>query len=355
MTKRNTRNLIAILTLIALLVVLFSFKFPYKIEEWGKIEPTKEWVFSKGTDDRLTEILYDNERGVPQELKVRLVERGDIMTLSIHESIRSGYALDAGDTVGIIYSSEIDKNFTDLQGDLAIARLDLQNLLEGAKSSVIFTNEQEFNLAQKEVEEQRRIVSRLRKLYEEELTSKEKYEVELGRLRLAEIQMTIAESKLVTAKTGAKDSRIALARSQIVSLENKIATLERQLDLMKITTPISGRVTRMFSNNTLIAIADTSSHILFMPIPLDDYQYLVQEEKFTVEVGGYVKSTFNGELIDKQQLVKQLNGKQVMMTGIRLDKNIGNIKPGIMAKCVINCQPITFWELLKRFLKTSVE
>lgn len=355
MTKRNIRNLIATLVLVLLIIALFSFKFPYKIEEWGKIVPKKEWLFLKGTDGRLLEMLYDYEKGVPQQMKVRLVERGDVMTFDIHENIRSGYALDAGDTIGGIYSSEIEQNLADLRGDLSVARSNLQSLLEGEKSSIIITSEQQYNFARKEVEEQRRIVERLQKLYEEDLAAQEQYEIELGRLRLAEIQVTIAESQLETAKTGAKSGQITLAKSQITSLESQISALEKQLGLMIITTPISGRVTRMFNSDTLMAIGDTSGHILFMPIPLDDYQYLVQEEKITVKIGGYINATFNGSLIDKHQSVEQLNGKQILMTGIRLDKNSANIKPGIMAKCAINCQPVTFWELLQRFLKASIE
>ncbi len=355
MTNRNVRNLLTALALIVLIIFLLSFKFPYKIEEWGKIVPTKEWLLLKGTDGRLIEMLYDYEKGVPQQMKVRLVERGDVMTFNLHENIRSGYSVNIGDTIGVIYSSEIEQDFADLQGELAVANSNLRSLLEGEKSSIISTTEQQYNFARKEVEEQLRIVERLEKLYKEDLAAKEQYEIELGRLRLAEIQVTIAESEMETAKTGAKSGQITLAKSQIASLENQIAALEKQLRLMKITAPVSGRVTRMFANDTLMAIGDTSEQILFMPIPLDDYQYLVKEEKVIVEIGGYVNATFNGTLIDKHQAVDQLNGKQILMTGIRLDKNSAKIKPGLMAKCVINCQTVSFWELLQRFFITSIE
>lgn len=349
--RRNITRLILILLAVVVASLFFlPIQYPYKIDGLAKIVPVREWRLIKGTDGRLLASLHNHERGMTEAYAVSQFERGDAVNFAIRSALQAGQQIAAGDTVGRIYSNEIERQLAQLNGELEVATAALAVTTEGEKASVVQEAEQRLAFARREQAEQQKIAERLERLYQQGLTSRELYEIEAGRLKLMEINIAIAEAQLQSAHTGAKREEIRLARSQIEALRREIAAVERRSAQYVFTSPIDGKIARLFSDDTLLTIYDTTAYIVFMPIEWQNYQYLAPLQEVNLQFSG-ADSQQSGRLLTFDRSVHNLNGRQVVFAALRID-NRQRLLSGMLQKCVIWARPVTLWEHTKRFLNT---
>lgn len=349
--RRNITRLILILLAVVVASLFFlPIQYPYKIDGLAKIVPVREWRLIKGTDGLLLASLHNHERGMTEAYAVSQFERGDAVNFAIRSALQAGQQIAAGDTVGRIYSNEIERQLAQLNGELEVATAALAVTTEGEKASVVQEAEQRLAFARREQAEQQKIAERLERLYQQGLTSRELYEIEAGRLKLMEINIAIAEAQLQSAHTGAKREEIRLARSQIEALRREIAAVERRSAQYVFTSPIDGKIARLFSDDTLLTIYDTTAYIVFMPIEWQNYQYLAPLQEVNLQFSG-ADSQQSGRLLTFDRSVHNLNGRQVVFAALRID-NRQRLLSGMLQKCVIWARPVTLWEHTKRFLNT---
>ena len=193
--KRIT--LIGIIVLAIVNFVLFyPGEIPYSLSVIGKIYAHKEWIVSRNREDILTATLHNHAQGKPDSYFVTESERGDALNLNIHQSIVPGAYVAKGDTVGWIDSNILNFQLAQLRSELRTQKATLLFAKSGEKASVILEAERSIEHAREVLDEQRKIVIRLKKLYETDFTPYQDYEIALNLQNLYEINVEIADAQL---------------------------------------------------------------------------------------------------------------------------------------------------------------
>ncbi len=295
--------------------------------------------------------LFDHHIGTISKFSVTQFERGDIINFSLRPSISAGAFVFENDTIGTIYSNNIEREFVNLNSELKIAQALFNLNRKGEKKAIVRASEERYRYNLQKIEEHKKILSRIRQLYEVGLTTKEDYEIALGKLNLFSIDASIARAQLNATKTGVKAEELNLLRTRIETLEDKLLSLQKRSESFTITSQISGKITRVFSKDTLLMITDTSAYIVFIPVEWNQKNYLRKGQNVELMLNG-IQKVLTGKLAMIDHSVNIINGKQMVFVSAIIAEYDSNIIPGMMIRSKIYCEPVTIVEYIKRSLQT---
>jgi hypothetical protein len=297
--------------------------------------PLKEWIIYKGTDGRLTTLLTNYKTGINQSYDVTLFDRGDAMQFTFNPKLSSGASISKNDTIATVYSNEIERQIENLKGQIITARSSLSLNLTGEKEAIINEVKNNLSYAIKQAEEQKKIVERLRMLYEKNLTSQEEYEIAKGTYDLYEINISINKSRLESVETGTKQEQIDLIKSQIGALEKELFILKKRFEGFTLLSPISGIVNRITNSDTLLIIADTSEFVLISPIKIQDKIFIKTQQKVDIFINGK-KQNVSAKIIELDNTVRIVNGIQIIAVTSLIEGKTDEILQGLLVDCYIN-------------------
>ena len=192
------------------------------------------------------------------------------MQFEFNSSLSSGASIDKNDTVAIIYSNENERQIENLKGEIDAAKASLSLNLTGEKEAVIDQEIKNLDYAVKQADEQKKVLDRFKVLYEKGLVSQEEYEISKGTYDLYLINIAISKARLKTVETGAKQEQIEFLKTQINSMENELAILQKRFKGFTVTAPINGVVSRKTNSDTLMVISDISEYVLLCPVKVKD-------------------------------------------------------------------------------------
>ncbi len=202
---------VAVITIIILSLIL-PINIKYNIYVKGKLLPNKEWIIYKGTDGRLTSLITNYRTGMNQSYDVTLFDRGDAMRFSFNQKLHSGSRLFVNDTVAIVYSNEIERQIENLKGEIIAAKASLSLNLTGEKEAIIEQENKTLDYSIKQSEEQKKILDRVKTLYDKGLASLEEYEIAKGTYELNVINSSISKARFHSVQTGEKKEKVSLIR-----------------------------------------------------------------------------------------------------------------------------------------------
>jgi hypothetical protein len=329
----------AIATVVAVVLLVMGhmneWSVPESVVTQGRVVPAAEWVLVKNEDGTLTTMLYDYAGGSAQSYSVSQFERGDAVEFSLNAGIIGNGPIRAGDTIGSIRSNESERRLAQLRGQLttAIAALNLSQ--SGQKEADVAVAERRLSYAQEQLARQRRIVDRLAPQRERGFISAEEFDEAESALRLHELGISIAEAELESARTGERYQQIDMDRSRIEAIEREIATLERRIDDYTLVSPISGRLRRSFSSDTLLIVSDVSSHIVFMPVRWQDRHRVRVGQTVRVSIPGD-RTRMEATVVEIDSAVRTISGQPTVVAVARLENSPFPDVAGISARCVIS-------------------
>ncbi|NIO28916.1 MAG: hypothetical protein GTO29_10245 [Candidatus Latescibacteria bacterium] len=332
-------------------LLLLPIKIPYSLDVPGKIVASKEWVVSKGVNGRLMTVLIDHKQGVNKKYSVTQFERGDAVEFNLNPHIVSGTTIAAMDTIGLVYSNEIERRLAELKGQLAMAKASLQLYLSGEKESIIEEAKQQLASRKKQVEEQGKILDRLKALNARELVSKQEYEIALGLSTLYEIDVSIAKAQLQIVQTGAKKEQVEYIQSQIQAFQQEIEILKKRLADFTLISPISGVVCQIFSGDTLLVVKDTTEYAVIMPVKWQQRRYIATRCPVKLLVPD-ITNVPKAILVKMDKTTHYLNGEQVLIATAIAKDNVSELVPGLRIQCSIDCGRVRPSEYVKRFFKS---
>ncbi len=344
--------LIATVLILTGLVFLLMPDTPYTIEAKGQLLPTKEWMVTRTADAYLSATLYNHALGTPESFSVAQFERQDAMRFVFNPSVTHDQFIQAGDTVGVMHSSMVNRELAQLQSQLAVEQATLNLYLAGEKSATVVEAQRQLRRAQVRVDEQEKIVARLQTLKEKGITSDQELEIEEGTLRVLQSEVGIARARLQTVQTGAKPEQLDLVRARIAGLESEIEAVSQRAENFTLVSPIDGALYMRTQSDTLLVVADTSRFIVFMPVGWDERPFMEAGQEVKIENPG-LPGAYTGRLIRMENYVHNMGGKQgfMAMAEVRPD---AYLLPGIMVKCTIVSDPVSPLEQVKRFFKASL-
>jgi len=340
-----------IVTIIILFILLYPGKIPNSIEAIGRIMPCREWIITRGRDGLLMATLRNHVQGTVETYSVTQFERGDPVKFSFNRFINSGTHVSAGDTVGWIDSSEIERQLVQLEGELKTQRALLSMAETGEKESLIQEAEKRLEHAREQVEEQQKIVKRTKNLFETNFLPEQDYEIAKSTLRLFELNIEIAEAQLQTVQSGTKKEEIDMISSQINAFEKDIDALSNKYKQYNITSPLSGTVFEISSGDTLLIIGDTSSYLVTIPLQVKNRKYISNRQDVKVDIEGLGIPLY-GRIVKRGNVVHVLNGNQVFIAIARLSTDNHDLLPGMFGKCSVICEPLRPREYIIRQVKS---
>lgn len=311
LTSRKTLIFWAILIVLIIVLLILPIKLNYNLYVKGKILPSKEWIIYKGTDGRLTSQLINYKTGMSQSYDVTLFDRGDAMQFAFNENIFSGSNILVNDTIAVVYSNEIERQIENLKGQIVSAKASLSINLTGEKQAIIDHENKTLEYAIRQADEQKKILDRIEVMYKKGLVSQEDYEITKGTYDLSNINISISKARLQTVESGAKQEQIGLIKSQIISLENELAVLQKRFKGFTIISPLSGVVNRKTNSDTLMTISDVSEFILINPVKVDDKEFISDSAIIDIYAVGK-KQNVSANVIEIDNSVKIVNGIQVV-------------------------------------------
>lgn len=335
-----------IIAVVILLVFILPFKFEYKIQSQGQVKPAKEWTIFKGTDASISSVLTDHLSGINTSYTVAQFVRGDVVQFSFSDGIKAGVSVNKGDTIGTVYSSELDREIVGLKNSIALTRSTLNINLSGEKVSLIKQEQERLNYALRQTEEHKKILSRLKSLFERGLVSQEEYEIAQGTAALNEINIAISKAALESVESGEKPELINYFNAQITTLEKELSVLEKRFNGLTMITPISGTIDRQANNDTLFVLNDVSDFVIIIPVNILEKKYINIPLKVDVYLNNK-KQEISAELISIDNKVRLLNGTQVIVGSAKLSGDLQNLMPGMMVECYLNLGSFSAYEYLK--------
>ena len=279
-TTDHMKKLLPFIALIVVLGALTPFiKVPYNIRTKGIVMPAKEWGLYKAFDGTLVNMLEDHVNGIINEYKVHEFQRGDIVQFLFNQDLLGSELVNEGDTIAWVVSNDLKLNILEKKGALAYEKSLLDVYLSGDKPEAVQLALDQIELARQEVKNQEKITERIVQLYEQDVVSRQDYELAVNDLLVKEYRLEIAQSAYQAVLAGEKEEEIGAVRARIAAIEYQLSHLKEHLADMNILSPITGQLMRQrIANNDnsgqVIKIADLSTYVVSVPIDLFEKKYL---------------------------------------------------------------------------------
>ena len=329
------------------LIFFLPARFPSGVNSFGAITSMHKWVLVKERSGQLVASTFNYKTGLSEGYRVTTFNPGSSVYFSLRSALLPGQVVAIGDTIGSIYSSEMQERLIALNGQLATARGLLAVNASGQKTAIVNEAQQRLDAARKRLEDHQKVVVRTQKLFESNIVSQAEYELVQSQSNALQDDIKIAEAGLEAARTGAKPEQLDLAHVNIAALENEINAINRRAATYTLTAPISGTISPAFSSDTLLTISDTTKFVALIPVKWTDYTRVAATPDARLTLVGLSK-TVHGRVIGLNREIQDLRGQKVFIATALLEESAADLMPGMLAKCRIECRPVTVLEYVKR-------
>lgn len=336
MTNLRSKKILFLTGIFIIVIVTLHFlpvKIPYRIKVPGKIIPAREWVIKKLDDGSLTTVFTDHRTGLMKNYSAIQIERGDVIKFKLSPVFFSETFVHEGDTIGFVQSSEVDFQLIQLNRELEFAKYSLKLNMAGEKEELVKEARERVELAVEILKIKSLIAERQDSLYQRELISGQECEISSSEKQVAQIELSLAKKSPQVVLSGAKSEQIDLFKSEIETIKKEIGILKKRKDDLSVISPLSGKILKFFSSDTLMIIGDTTS-IVIMPVKITHLESVAVAQNITVELGN--SKIITGKIFRKENDVQILNSNQIFLVIADIENNSGyQIPNNIFVTCTI--------------------
>lgn len=306
--------------LVIAIILAMVVRLPYNVRGKGMVKPLQEWGLYKSSDGTLVNILENHLHGSIHEYKVLEFQRGDMVSFLFNEALIRDKIIQQGDTIAWIMSHDLDMRMVEMHGDMLYQEALLEVYLTGEKPEAIRMALDEVELARQELTTQKKLTGRIENLYQQDLVSRQEYELSMNDLQVKQYALEIAQSNYRALLAGEKEEELGVIRSRIASLSDQISQLAKQKEAMNILSPITGHVIRQqefgeTSSDQVIRVADMSSFLVFVPVDI--------HEKIYIQAGQQVRIRANnrhpeiiGKVVGMDNAVQLINRRPKVFVSV---------------------------------------
>jgi hypothetical protein len=327
------------------------------VSTFANITAANKWILERGTAGQLIARTFNYQTGMSDGYRVSNFESGSSIYFSVAPTLRPGQHVAVGDTVGTVYSSEMQERLITLNGQLAAAEGQLAVNSTGAKSAVVEAAQQRLQSAKRRRADYQATVTRTQALFDDHLLPQGEYDRVQGTVHNLDDAILIEQADLEAAQTGAKPEELALAMAHIAALKDEIRAISSRAATYTLRAPIEGTISSTYSGDMLLTILTTSHYVAIMPIRWSDYSRVVGTPNARVTIAGFSRPV-QGKILALNHEVEVHGGQKVVMATALLDSPPDDLLPGSVARCKIECRPLTAIEhgrLILRSIATSVD
>lgn len=340
---------IILITVLIFFLLNLLIKPNLTIKTLSEVFPKEKWILTRGTNGQLISSMIDYESGHTVQYNLNQFERGEFISLKYFFNPKEKKFFNKGDTIMSIYSSEVEDRLVTIEGELNVAKANLTSQSTGQKEALIKEAESRLNYIDEKIKEQKVLYERSKSLYEKELISQQDYEIQKWIIDLLEIEKKIYKAQLENLSTGVKPEEINLLKSQIAALESRLNFLKKRKNDLTITSPISGSLLNVFSQDTLMTLINDREVILHTPVKISDLEFLKNGSTVNLQIN---KSYYTGFIVLINKEVKLLNNQQVVFISTKLDNKDGKLLPGMILESLLQIKEISLIEYIQRLLSS---
>ena len=345
-------SVIAIVAFVVLGAIFLPVDIPYSFSVRGRVVPAKEWSLYRTRNDAVETAVRDNERGSVTQYTVNRFAGGDAARLTLEPDVYAGAAVRDGDTLASIYSNEVARQYSELEGRLRVAMASLDLYATGEKETVIEEERVRVVQAEELARQNQLELNRLRRLRSQNLISEQELELAESEQRVLEAGVEVARARYQSVSSGAKPEQIELTRAEVGSLREEIGDLRERLRLSTITSPVSGRVSRSFGPDTLISVYDTTAFLVMMAVPLHRLHLVEEGDTAAVTLAGY-EGEIAAVITQLDDEVHLVNGREMVLVNGRIEGPPRRVLPGSSAVCRTRVGRVTLLEFIRQTLSVS--
>ena len=338
-------------------IVFLPIKFPSIVGSYADITAAHEWTLATGSSGQLIANTSNYRTGVSDGYRVTSFDGGSSVFFTLRPSLRPGQRIAAGDTIGVVTSTEMQEHLVSLNGQLAAAERSLAANAAGAKSEVIAAAEQRLESAKGRRDDYKPTVERTQSLFDDHLIPQAEFDRVQTAAHALDDAVAINEADLATARSGAKPEELALAETHIETLKNEIAAANAQAAGYTIRSPIDGILSSNATGSTLVRISASSPYVALIPVRWSDYARVSATPEAPLTIAGFSRP-IRGRIVALEHEVSTRASQKVVMATALLDDPPLDLLPGSVARCRIECRSMTALEYVQFILHaiaTSVE
>jgi hypothetical protein len=343
-------KIIAVIVIVFAVFLLIPVKMSFSVNTQGRLEAAQEWLMTKDQNGRISVLLHNRLHGMTEMYGLTQFERQDAVKLLIHPSIKSGTFVQAGDTVGVILSHHLERELTQLEGELQMARAMLKLHQAGEKEAAIEEAKNRLEYARTRADGYRPVYTRAQSLFERGLISDEEYETIQNQSQIYELETAIAEAQFQQALTGERQEQIDYVNTQITVLERNIESLRKQKQDFSLIVPIDGMVYKTHSADTLLMIGDIEEYVLLLPVPIYHKDYLSEGIQVKFKNLNYPQEV-KAVLHNVGNRVYFINGTQIVIATVSVTGADTYFTLGMVLACSIQTQPVLLREYIMRYIR----
>jgi len=349
--KIERKYLVGILLFCAVvLVLLFSgIKVSNSLSVFAEVHPLQKWQIAKGTDGQLTSVLMDYETGFSNSFGVTQFQRGESMVFSFAQSMKNKKEIKAGDSIGVIRSSDVEENIVRLEGALAIAKAELTANKSGEKAPLITEAKNRLEFAKAKLGQKKETFQRNEQLYKKGFLPEEQYGTDLWEIKQLEIEISIYQSQLEAITSGLKPETLNLVESKIAALNNELEALKKRARNFVVVSPINGMINRSFSSDTILSVINIDKVVMNVPLKISYRESFKEGETISVKFENYHED-FHAKLLSLSKEVKMLNAEQIIVATILIENPGKQLLPGMITQGFIRLGAISIWNYLSDYV-----
>ncbi|UCE04954.1 MAG: hypothetical protein JSW07_15200 [bacterium] len=338
---------------IVLIIIALFIKFPYYIKGPCQFSAQYNWSLIEVEPGKLLSRLSGRNPHQVQDFNLLQFDRPDFVNFSLAPSIEAGQYVEKDDLIGTISSTENKIRLDELTGQLERAKAELNMITTGEKQAVQDEALQELNYAKSAYDLYKPTIMRKKQLHQDSLISQSEWEQAEAEFKLLELNISIASAKLKTVRSGDKTEAAEVFKSDIMSIENQIHSLETKLAAEIIRTPINGILLDSYQQGTLCSVAKTDTMIVQIPIDQKNRYYAKSGMKLQVKIAALANKSFSGNIISVGRNAQMINNKMMFILTGTIENSNHTLFPGMTGYVKINCDKIPLWMLIKRWWHSS--
>lgn len=324
--------------LLALGALFAPVEIPDRVEGMARVLPAQEWILARTATGAVTSTLRDHRTGAVSTVFAAEPARGDAVRFEL-EPVASSEAVEAGDVVGVVASGEAALRLSVVRGEIDQAQAELRLSLAGSKEDIVEAARQDVRRAEVERAQAEATAVRARGLFARGLTAAQALEEAESAVGVAEASVAAAEARVRAVASGDRVEEAAVVRARILALEREAESLVQREEMGTLVSPISGRVYRVFSPDTLLLVANTSAYRVLMPVRWSDRDRVRVGSTMTLGAGGEDGPV--ARVVDVREAAAPRAGQAYLVATADVVAGGERLAPGLLVPSAIEAPAMT--------------
>ncbi len=332
-------------SIVILIILIITIKFPYSIKVPCQIVGQMEWALIQIEPDKLLSKIYDNREDRILNFTLLQFAREDFVQFqqfSIEEN-----RINKDDAIANITSLENQLTLANLSGELEKACKNLAMVTAGEKEALQEEAEHAIELAEIQFAAYEPQYARNKELFENNLISSTEWEITRATYDGFKSNIALKKARLEVMRTGEKKEILQYMTVQIEQISNQVQLMKTKMALGNIRSPFDGLISYPTQDSIICLVENVDSLLCKLPVPAAELRYVVQGQGISIrlfETG----MEHQAEVLRIGHHGKLINGTpSYILTGY-LNSTSDDAAPGMTGIAQVQCGSVTLLEHLFR-------